>query len=477
MTAPPLARRIAVNTAAQVAGKLVVVLVGAVSITVSTRYLGAAGYGRLALAFALLQLVGVLADAGLTAVVVRELSRAAGRDRPLLAADTLVGTALALRLGLAALAVAVALAVAFVAYDDQVRLAVAIAAVPFACGVASSALATVAQARLRMERVALADAAGRLASLLALLAVVALDGGFALVVASAAVGAALTLAAVAALVRRHVRLRVSRASADWRRLAVAAAPIGVTLAVTEAYLRADALILSAARPYEEVGHYTLAFRVYELLGLAPAVFVSSVFPLLSRLAGGDPVSTERLLAAATDVLVVYGLPLAVGGALVAGDLARALGGAAFAAAADPLRLLLVAMGAAAVSGLYGHALIAAGRQKPVLKLSVLALAVNLAANAVLVGPFGATGAAAAVLGCEVLLLGGGWWLLRTRAGLRPSSSLLGRTSAATALMACAVWAVRDAGLAVAIPVGAAVYGVALVAVGGVNRRRLEALRP
>ena len=92
---PSAARAVAGNALAQAAGKAVVLGVGAASIAVTTRYLGAAGYGRFALALALLQSLGVLADAGLTTVVVREGSRTPAR------LAELIGNALAIRLVLA----------------------------------------------------------------------------------------------------------------------------------------------------------------------------------------------------------------------------------------------------------------------------------------------------------------------------------------------------------------------------------------
>ena len=40
--------------------------------------------------------------------------------------------------------------------------------------------------------------------------------------------------------------------------------------------------MSIYRSYGEVGLYALGYRLIELLGLLPAVVMSSVFPLLSR---------------------------------------------------------------------------------------------------------------------------------------------------------------------------------------------------
>ncbi len=274
---PSAARAVAGNALAQTAGKVVVLGVGAASIAVTTRYLGAAGYGRFALALALLQSVGVLADAGLTTVVVREGSRTPAR------LAELIGNALAIRLVLAPVVVALAVVLASVpGYGPEVATAVLIAAVPFVMGIVSSSLAAAFQVRLQMGRAALADALGRVASFGALLAVVAGDLGFEAVVASMAVGAAVTLAVTATFALRAVRVRLAVDREVWRELAVAALPLGLTLAVAELYFRADTFILSLSRSAADVGHYTLAYRIYELLALIPAVVMTTVFPLLSR---------------------------------------------------------------------------------------------------------------------------------------------------------------------------------------------------
>jgi O-antigen/teichoic acid export membrane protein len=95
MASGSLTRRVAYNSAVQLAGKAAVIGLGAISIVVVTRYLGTAGYGQYSLALTYIQLFGVLADAGIYTIVVRELAK-----RP---QDTgkLVGNALALRLLLA----------------------------------------------------------------------------------------------------------------------------------------------------------------------------------------------------------------------------------------------------------------------------------------------------------------------------------------------------------------------------------------
>jgi len=201
-----------------------------------------------------------------------------------------------------------------------------------------------------------------------------------------------------------------------------------------------------------------------------------VFPLLSRQLAESRAAAERTLNATARAFWTLGAPLAAGGLVLAPELARLAGGDAFAAAADPLRLLLCAAALAYLSGLYGFALIAGRRERSALWLALTALVANLALNAALAPSYGATASAAIALASEALLLAGGWLLVRRRLGLAPTVSGLWRVLLAAAVMAAAVWPLRDRTPALTVPLGAAVYGAVLWAVGGVDRRTLEALR-
>jgi O-antigen/teichoic acid export membrane protein len=454
-----------------VAGKAAVLALGLVSIAITTRYLGPDGYGRVALALSLTQLFAVLADAGLTTIVIRELAQRPER------APEVLGSALAIRSALALFSVAGAALVALaLPYPPQVRVAVLIAGVPLALGVLTSTLTAVLLADLRGGRVALADALGRAAALAAVALVIAADLGFYAVVATAGVGAAVTLA-VTALGARPLIGTPSRPDRRVARgLLVAALPVGAAMALNEAYFRADALIISLSRPYAELGQYALAWRVSELVAVVPGVLLLSVFPVLSRyLSEGD----ERLrgaLQAAFDALCLFGLGLAVGGAVVAGELAASLGGAEFAEAAAPLRILLCAAALGCVNGLLGNALIARGLQLTALWLNVAALAVNVAANALLVPSQGILAAAWVAVACEVGLLASTSMLARRRLGFVASPEVLARAVPAAGVMAAVLWPLRDAPVALTVPLGGVVYVGAAVLTGAIDPARLRAVR-
>jgi O-antigen/teichoic acid export membrane protein len=464
-------RTVAWNTAAQAAGKAAVLAIGAVSIAVTTRYLGAEQYGQLALALAFVQMLGLLADLGLLTVVVREISRNPSST------ERLVGNTLTLRLALSAAVIAgsglISLALP---YDERVRVAILIAGVPLVLGLASTALVAVLQARLRMDRAVVGDVTGRIATFGALVAVVSLDLGFYAVVATGIVGALVTLAITWAMVRPLARIRPAIRREVWRALLVAALPVGAALAVTEVYFRADTLIVSLFRSYDEVGFYALAYRVIELLGVLPAIVMTSVFPLISRHLAESRELASRIVDATADLFVAVGTPLAAGGLVVAPQLVRLIAGDDFDGAATPLRILLVAGALSFVSGLLGLTLIAGGRQGSALRLALAALAFNVPLNFALVPSLGIDAAAAVGVASEVLLVAGGLFFVRRELGIAPRFRLLWRALAAAAVMAGVLALVDDWSLALLLPLGVVLYTVGLWALGGIDRSMLEALR-
>lgn len=460
------ARRVVASVAAGLVGRGAVLALGLVSVAITTRYLGAGDYGRFALALSLTQLFGVLADAGLTAVVVRELAQRPDRAGPVL------GSALVLRSGLSLVAVGGAvLAALLLPYPPQVELAVVIAGVPLVLGLLNSAWVAVLQADLRAGRAAIGDVVGRAASLAAVGAVIALDLGFYAVVGAAAVGAAVTLGVTRALVRRSLPVRPAADSETIRLLLVAALPVGLALALNEAYGRADALVISLSRPYAELGLYSLGWRLLELSAVLPAVLLFAVFPLVSRYVATGDGRLHGTLQVAGDLLALAGIGLATGGALVADELAVALGGASFAEAAEPIRILLVAAGLGFVSGLYGHALIAKARQLSTLWLNVAALALNVGLNVALVPRYGIVAAAWVAVVSEFVILLASLWLVRRAFAFLPSPGFVLRGVLAAGAMAAALWPVQDRGLWLTVPLGAVVYLGVLTPLGGRSRWR------
>jgi len=466
-----VARRVAASTLAQVLGRAVALGAGAVSVVLLTRYLGAAGYGRMGLAVSYVGVFGVLADLGIVTVLVRELARSPERR------EELVGTAMALRLALSGGMLALAALVSLVLpYDERVRVAILLLGVPLALTGLNSGLVALFQAELRLDWKVVGDVLGRIAAVAAIALVVGLDLGFYAAVLTSAVGAVAQLAASVVLARRVIRVRPRVDPPRWRALARAAIPVGASLAVAELLFRVDTVIVSLFRPYREVGLYTLAYRVLELTAALPAILLASAYPLLARWAGTEPERARRVLGLSTDAFVALGLPLAVGGALLAPGIVALTGGEDFGGATDPLRILLASVVLSSVNGLCGYALIAAGRQRDALRLGLGGLALNVVANLALVPSYGIDAAAAVTVLTEIGLLAGSLVLVARHLDWRPRATVLVRPGAACVVMAAVLVPLLDAPVLLAVAAGAVAYGLALLAVGGVDLQLLRSLR-
>lgn len=470
-TEPPTARRVATNTAVQVAGRAVALATGTASIVILTRYLGSEDYGKLVLAFSYLQIFGVIADAGMFTVVVRELARSPER------AEELVSTTLALRLVLSLATIALAAAISLaLPYDEQVRVAILIAGGAMLFGLLNSAVVALFQAELRMDRAVISDAIGRALTLAGTATAAALDLGFYAVIAAAVVGTLVTFGVALRFARRSVRLRPRLDRVLSRRLLATSLPLGVALAVNEVYFRVDTFIISLYEPFREVGLYALAYRVLEMAVSFPGVFFGSVFAVLSGYVAASDARVNSTIQLAFNALVLVALPLAAGGLVVAPDVVVLAGGDEFARASTPLAILLCAGALSLVNGLFGYALIAKDRQRDALAMSGFALVVNIALNLALVPTYGIVAAAAVTAGCEVVMLVSAYLLMRRRFDFFPSLHVLGPAAGAAAVMAGGLWLARDLPVLATAPAGAIVYAAIVWLTGGVDREILRRLR-
>jgi O-antigen/teichoic acid export membrane protein len=278
------------------------------------------------------------------------------------------------------------------------------------------------------------------------------------------------------LTRGVARIRPLVDTAVWRTLLRAAVPLGLALAINALYFRADTLIISLYEPYDEVGLYTLAYRVLELALVVGTVFLNTTFPVLSEAVARDEQRTRRAIQASTEVCVVLGAPLMAGGLALAPQIIELAGGEDFADAATPLRILLAAGALAWVNGVFGYALIARERQASALWLNVSALTFNVGLNFLLIPRYGIVVAAIVTVASELLILAGSYPLMRKYFDFFPIPRTLPPAVLAAAAAGGLMWLLRDAPLPVPMAVGVLVYGGLLWALSPASRGLVAGLR-
>jgi O-antigen/teichoic acid export membrane protein len=274
-----------------------------------------------------------------------------------------------------------------------------------AAGVLPSTVLAVLSAGLRgQQRFAAVNAlaAGRAALNLAGLGVVFWLGGrvasvFVLLLVLNVVGAAaaylclardLPLAALARPAPRELARRM-------RRYAVVVG--GVSVVGLVVWDRSEVFFLGRFAAREEVGYYSLAFTLaLEARRFLPSAFGEALFPALSRLAGlRDEWGIGNAFVQATRYLAIIGLPLAVGGAVVARPIIALLFGAAYLPAAPVLVILFVSAGVVSLSHAAASVILVKEQYRFLVASSVALAVVNVALDLLLIPRWAAVGAAVA----------------------------------------------------------------------------------
>ncbi|HEX5147210.1 MAG TPA: oligosaccharide flippase family protein, partial [Conexibacter sp.] len=418
------------------------------------RHLGVVRFGQYATVVAIVTVVQGVTDAGLTLVGQREYVHADAARRRTLLAD-LVG----IRLVLTPLGVALGVLFALVAgYPNALVTGTLLAGLGVVLAVVAATLTMPLSVDLRYGAVTAVDLARQLVIVAGIVALVAAGAGllpfFAVYLAAGAIAVVVALAFVG--VRGWVVPRF--AWREWRPLLREAAPIALSSVVNVTYVRTLIILASLLATAEQTGLFATAYRISEILLGVPQLMIGAAFPILVHSGAAD----ERRLAYALQRMGEAALLVGIGTALVlavgAAPIIAVLGGARYADAASVLRIQSVAIAAAFATQLGTFGLVAVRRQRELVLVNLLALAIVLALGCTLIPLLEADGAAlAAAIGETLLAVAAMTMLVRARPALRPDLRYLPKLLLAAALGgACVLLPIPDA---VAAVLALAVYAL------------------
>lgn len=433
-------------------------LSGFVVIVVLARRLSASDIGAYSFALSLMGYFAIPANFGVTVLATRDLAQRPGDARQIM------GEVLSLQAFISLLPYAALVALAPVlAVDDHSRAVLPIVGLNFVVEgllfmwvlYGSGRFALMAFARVAG---AATFAAGCLAFVHAGPHAVRTLGWVTL--AGVAVTSAIT-AAVA--LRDQGRPRLERRPAILLTRFRASVPLGVAAVMISVYYTVDSVMLGYLRSTEVVGQYAIAYKVpLALIGIA-ALWGAVLFPHASALAEHDRRGLREQLNLFGSVALVGSFPVLAGALLVQGDLMTRLFGPQYAAAATPFVLLMAAAALILFTISYGTVAVAIGDEGHYAIAVTLGALTNVLVNAVAIPLAGMTGAAAATLLAEVVVVA--YIMVRLRRALGPLSlewGRLARALLATAAMTAAVLPLHELTVLARVVVGTGVFTLACV---------------
>jgi O-antigen/teichoic acid export membrane protein len=411
-----LSRLVARNTIIQLGGRALTLVIALASLMVLTRYLGVEGIGQYLLVISFLGLLN-FSDLGLLLITVRELS--AGKEDQ----DVLVGNVLVMRVVSALFSMVLAATVAIALdYPDEVTAAIIVGSVSYLfVAVGSGSLGAVFIANLRMEFQVLANVVQYVTFLVLVSAVVYFELGLIPLVIAYNISMLASCITIVITSRRFVSPRLQMDAALWRRIIFASLPAGVNTIAWVLYSRIDMVMLSQMQGDEAVGLYGLAYRFVDLAWPLGFFFVGSVYPLLSRhFKSSENDEFRWLLQRATDVIALLALGPITIMVVFAEPILTIVASDEFVPATTTLQILAVAIFPLWMGMLSSYTVLALEKQWWLIVIGLVALAINVGANLILIPAYSYEGAAVTTLLTEVSALSMLLFTIRSRLGYLPS---------------------------------------------------------
>lgn len=393
-------RDIFINTVSQILVRFATLVFALISIKLVTNSLGPAGTGEYNTITTYMNFFIVIADLGLFAVTVREISRNPEREKKI------ISNVFVIRLITALIAVAVAVGLVYLTnYGPNIKYGVLIASSFIVFNLLSSVYDMILQARLKMQFSALAEFISRFFALLALFVAIRYSGNFLVIVATIPFFSIVIFLTKWLAARKFIRFspEFDKRFSSW--IFSLAWPLGIVFIVNNLYFKVDTLLLFAIKGASEVGIYTVAYKVLEITVFAGSYFASSLKPAISRGIVNNKPHLSNIISKSFLIMLIMALPVTIISAVFSKEIIVFLSNSDFLSGSKALIFLGFTLPVIYIDVLLGEILVANDERKLLIKVAAFILTFNVALNLILIPRYSFMGAAITTFVSEVILLG------------------------------------------------------------------------
>ncbi len=189
-------------------------------------------------------------------------------------------------------------------------------------------------------------------------------------------------------------------------------PIALTVIFGVIYVKVDIVMISLIRDDNvEVGWYSAAVRIIDLLHIIPAIIASAIFPIFSILHSDSIGFLGDVYKTTFKYLLVTALPIVVGTLLLSGRVIDLVYGEEYIKAVPALRILVCSLIFVFVNYILLNILVAADKQKINAIVTGICLFVNISFNMCLIPCYGYLGAGYATVITEIVLFALSWYFV------------------------------------------------------------------
>lgn len=173
------------------------------------------------------------------------------------------------------------------------------------------------------------------------------------------------------------------------------------------YFKIDIIMLAfLGRPDQEVGWYNATVKMIDIIRLLPNLVALALYPILSDLFQRDKEQLKGMMLQSLKFMFLLGLPIAIGGGIIAEQFIASILSAEFLPAAIVFQILLQACPFIFMNYINTYILAATNLQNKLMLVMGVAFVFNIFFNTLLIPTYGYLGAGIATVMTEVLI-----WIL------------------------------------------------------------------
>ena len=430
--------------------------------------------GAYFIALSLLTIFSVIADFGITPVVIRETAKHPEETA------ALVRRALGLKLPFILLSgVGVLLFTWFLNYDPQILRLVLFALAILVADAFSLLFYGVLRGLHQLQFESLGIFIGQSLTVLIGMVVLFTQPSLTWLVIALVAGSIFNMLFSASRVVAKFGIKILRPSLDRRAagfLLKVALPFALANIFVKVYSYVDSIFISKFISTEAVGVYSVAYKFTYAFQFLPMAFVAALYPSMSEAVAHAPEKLTGLLNRAFWYLALLAVPV-VGGLWALAPEVISLTGVGYEEAVVVLQVLIIVLLPIFLDFPIGSLLNAADKQATKTVIMGLTMVVNVLANVLLIPIFGIMGAAyAALLSFWFMFLAGLYFIPKIIYGYKFRSLIITVIPIIFSgiVMAAFVFFIKKSiGLLPVIPFGAAVYFMMLLLTGSLKKKHFQ----
>ncbi|MGZ7107700.1 MAG: flippase [Methanobacterium sp.] len=394
------ARNIAKNTTVLFIATIISYVLGFFINIYIARYLGAEGFGIISLALAITGIFAIFTDLGLNTLTIRDIARDKSLTEDYITNTTIIKIFLSfLTIGLLILTVNI------IGYSLEVKYVIYIITLSLIFGAFTSIFNSVFQALQKMEYMSIGNILNSVLLFAGVILGIYYNLNIFFFAAIYMVANLLVLIySVLAYIWKFSIPNVDINLSIWKLKLKEALPFGITNIFGSIYYWIDTVMLSIMVGNEVVGWYNAAYRLMFVFLSIYSVYMSSMFPVMSKFYGTSEKFLKLSYERSFKYLLLISIPIAVGTTLIADKVILLIFGSEFIPAILTLQVLIWTIPFLFINGLSGNLLNSINRQLTITKTTSIAAVVNIALNLVLIPKFSLYGSSFATVVTEIMLL-------------------------------------------------------------------------